>query len=161
MLTARAKALAMARAVEITDFDTLDSDRYLVTHCGSEKIAVCMSSVAQVYRPSGVTPLPRTTPPVWGLAAWRGRILTILSIGDCVPQSNAGLIAVLSQGAEVFAGMWVNEVEGETVITKDDIKPLGGISAGRETYLSGMTAEAVLMLSAGKLKAILERETPA
>ena len=151
----------MARPVEITDLDTLDSDRYLVSVCGQEKVAVRLSSVAEVYRPAGVTPLPRTSPPVWGLAAWRGRILTILQIGDCIPQSNAGLVVVLSQGAEVFAGFWVNEVEGEAVIVKDDIKPIGGMSAGRESFLSGMTGDAVLMLSAGKLKAVLERETPA
>ncbi len=126
--------------------------------CGRERIAIRLTSVAEVYRPVGVTPLPRPAPPVWGLAAWRGRIITIAKIGECAPDTGAGLVAVMSEGQDVYAGVWVNNIEGEINIGPSEIGEHDNIGAERAGFLNGITANAVLVLSGSKLKSILERE---
>ena len=161
ILVRRAQLLAAARPIDTTIADDADSERYLVAICGAERIAIRLTSVAEVYRPTGVTPLPRPRPPIWGLAAWRGRILTIAAIGGCAPDTGAGMVAVLTQGREVFAGVWVTDVEGEAAISGTEISAASGLSGVRQEFFTGMTADAVLLLDASGLKALLEREIPA
>ncbi len=158
ILAERARALAAARPEDAIAAEVRNSERYLMAVCGRERIAIRLTSVAEVYRPVGVTPLPRPTPPVWGLAAWRGRIITIAKIGECSPDAGAGLVAVMSEGQEVFAGVWLNNIEGEITLSPSEIGEHESASADREGFLSGITANAVLVLSGSKLKSILERE---
>jgi chemotaxis signal transduction protein len=161
ILDRRARALAAARPVEIVTADAGSSARYLVATCGGERLAILLTSVAEVYRPVGVTPLPRPRPPVWGLAAWRGRILTIAKVGEYAPDAGAGLVAVLSEGAEVFAGIWVNDVEGEITIAVSEITEPQNVSSARREFVSGVTANAVSILDAGRLKSALDRQPSA
>ena len=158
ILDRRARALATARPVEILAADAGNSARYLVATCGGERLAILLTSVAEIYRAVGVTPLPRPRPPVWGLAAWRGRILTIAKVGECAPDSGTGLVAVLSEGAEVFAGIWLNDVEGEITIAATEISEPQNMSSARGGFVSGVTAQAVSILDASRLKSVLERE---
>jgi len=71
------------------------------------------------------------------------------------------MVAVLTQGREVFAGVWVTDVEGEAAISGTEISAASGLSGVRQEFLTGMTADAVLVLDASGLKALLEREIPA
>ncbi|MEO5588202.1 MAG: chemotaxis protein CheW [Gemmatimonadaceae bacterium] len=160
VLARRARKLATARLADTTAAEAADSSRYLLATCGKERFAVALTSVAEVYRPAGVTPLPRTTPPLYGLAAWRGRILSISLIADTQPRPGAGLIAVLAVGEAVFGGVWVEQVEGEITFAESEIHDTEDLRGGREAYLSGVTGDAVLVLDAIKLKAVLERERP-
>lgn len=159
ILVRRARTLAMARSIDTSVDENAGANRYLVARCGNERIAVLLTSVAEVFRASSVTPLPRPTAPVWGLAAWRGRILTVANIGDCVPGSGPGMIAVMSDGSAAFAGIWINDVEEEVLIHTDDISSAKGLTGGREFFLTGTTGDAVLVLDSAQLKALLERET--
>ncbi|MEO5904485.1 MAG: chemotaxis protein CheW [Gemmatimonadaceae bacterium] len=160
ILVRRARSLARARAVDASVDENAGRDRYLVTRCGNERIAIRLTSLAEVYKPGSVTPLPRPTAPVWGLAAWRGRILTVVTIGDCLPGSGPGMIAVLAEGSAAFAGVWINDVEVEEYIADDDIVSARGMTGGREFFLTGTTGDAVLVLDATQLKVLLEREIP-
>ncbi len=160
ILEKRARALAAARSVNTVNEDTDASGRFLMGTCGSERIAVCLTSVAEVYRPAGVTPLPGVVAPLYGLAAWRGRIISIAVIGDCIPGKGAGMVAMLAVGEAVFAGIWLSQVEGEAAIAESDIHDADQVRGGRELFLTGVTGDAVLVLDAVKLKAALERDTP-
>lgn len=160
ILERRARSLATARAIDTRVDENAGADRYVIARCGNERIALLLSSVAEVFRPTSVTPLPRPTVPVWGLAAWRGRILTIVNIGDCLPGSGSGMIAVMAEGPAAFAGVWINDVEEEVLIKSDDISSAHGLKGGREFFLTGTTGNAVLVLDAAHLKVLLERETP-
>lgn len=161
ILVRRARSLAMARAIDTSVDENAGADRCLIVRCGNERIAVLLTSVAEVFRPVSVTPLPKPKAPAWGLAAWRGRILTVASIGDCTPGSGPGMIAVLTEGSTTFAGVWINDVEEEVLINRDDISSARGLTGGREIFLTGTTGDAVLVLGAAELKVLLERETPA
>lgn len=161
LLAKRARLLAAARPVDTTAVEVRNADRFLISRCGSERMAIRLTAVAEVYRPSGVTPLPKATPPVWGLASWRGRILTIVKTGEYAPDSGAGMVVVLAVGNEVFAGAWMSDVEEEVVIAPSDIHPVQRMSTGRDLFVSGITSDAVLILDIKALKAGLERETPA
>jgi len=161
ILARRARLLAAARPVDTTIAEEANSERYLVATCGAERIAIRLTSIAEVYRASSVTPLPRPRPPIWGLSAWRGRILTIAVIGECAPDAGAGMVAVLTQGREVFAGVWVTDVEGEAAILGSEISSTRGLTAERQRFITGMTSDAVLVFDAEGLKALLEREIPA
>ncbi|MEO7367257.1 MAG: chemotaxis protein CheW [Gemmatimonadaceae bacterium] len=160
ILVRRARSLAMARAIDTSVDENAGSDRYLIARCGNERFAVLLTSVAEVFRPGSVTPLPRPTVPAWGLAAWRGRILTVVKIGECIPGSGSGMIAVLTEGSTTFAGVWIDDVEEEVLINRDDISSARGLTGGREFFLTGTTGDAVLVLDAAQLKVLLERETP-
>lgn len=161
ILDRRARALATARPAEILAADAGNSERYLVATCGGERMAILLTSVAEVYRPVGVTPLPKPRAPVWGLAAWRGRILTIAKVGECAPDAGTGLVAVLGAGAEVFAGIWLNDVEGEITIAASEITEPQNATSARGDFVSGVTVQAVSILDAGRLKSVLEREPSA
>ncbi len=159
ILVRRARALASARAIDITFDENAGADRYLIARCSNERIAVLLTSVAEVFRPGSVTPLPRPKAPAWGLAAWRGRILTVANIGDCVPGSGPGMIVVMSDGSAAFAGVWINDVEEEILINRSAISSAKGLTGGREFFLTGTTGDALLVLDAAQLKVLLERET--
>lgn len=161
ILDRRARALASARPVHGLAPDSENSERYLLATCGGDRLAILLTSIAEVYRPIGVTPLPRPMPPVWGLAAWRGRILTVAKVGECAPDTGAGLLAVLTEGREVFAGIWLNDVEGEITIDATEISEPKNISEARRDFMTGVTVQAVLILDAIRLKAILERRPSA
>lgn len=81
------------------------------------------------------------------------------NIGECVPGSGPGMIAVLTEGSTAFAGIWINDVEEEVLINRDDISSAKGLTGGREFFLTGTTSDAVLVLDAAQLKVLLERET--
>ena len=158
ILAQRARALASARPDSAFSFDTAH-DHYLVVVCGADRFAVALESVAEVFRPLGVTPVPRAIPPLWGLTSWRGSILSVIVIGECLPAQGSGVIITLASGPRVIAGLWVDEVEGEIAIGKEEIHPPSVTTGMRDSLVSGVTSDAKSVFDAESLARLLDERT--
>ena len=160
ILQARAKALASARVASSSFIDTTH-DRYLILVCGSDRFAIALESVMEVFRPATVTPLPRAVPPLWGLTSWRGSILPVVLIDKSVPAQGSGVVVIIATGTRVIAGLWANEVEAEVAITEAEIHeapPSGGV---RELIVSGVTSDAKSVVDAVRLAQLLDERSVA
>ncbi len=158
ILVARAKALAVARG-DAGQSTESTGNRYLIAVCGADRFAIALESIAEVFRPSRVTPVPRSIPPLWGLTAWRGAILPVVVIGQSVPAAERGVIVTLAAGERIIAGLWADEVEGEMAIEGDDLHAAPVATGIREVLISGVTSDAVSVFDAGGLARMLDDRT--
>ncbi len=158
ILAQRARSLASARPDWALSTDTAH-DRYLVAVCGADRFAVALASVAEVFRPVSVTPTPRAIAPLWGLTSWRGSILSVIVIGECLPAQGSGVIITLASGPRVIAGLWADEVEGEIAIGNDEIHPASVTTGMRDSLVSGVTSDAKSVFDAGGLARLLDERT--
>ncbi len=158
ILAQRARALASARSDSTLSIETAH-DRYLVFVCGPDRFAVALESVAEVFRPVSVTPAPRAIAPLWGLTSWRGSILSVIVIGECLPAQGSGVMITLAAGPRVIAGLWVDEVEGETAIGKGEIHPPPVATGMRDSLVSGVTSDATSVFDAESLARLLDGRT--
>ena len=158
ILLERARALAADRPESGVAVSSAH-DRYLVAVCGADRLAIALESVAEVFRPISVTPTPRSIAPLYGLSSWRGSILPVVVIGESVPDQGSGVIVTLAAGSRIIAGLWVNEVEGEIAIGKDEIHPTGAATGIRESLVSGVTSDAKSVFDAGGLARLLDERT--
>ncbi len=160
ILEARAKALASAR-VASTSFIESAHDRYLIMVCGSDRFAIALESVIEVFRPAVVNPLPRAVPPLWGLTSWRGNILPIIVIDSSLPAQGSGVVVIIGSDTRVIAGLWANEVEAEAAIGIEEIHDAPPSAGIRELLVSGVTSDAKSVLSAASLVRLLDGRTRA
>jgi len=158
ILVQRAKALASARTISDASIDSA-ADRYLVVVCGEDTFAIALESVAEVFRPSTVTPLPRSIAPLWGLTSWRGRIMSVMVMGKCLPDQGKGVIVTLASGQRVIAGLWADDVEGEIAIGKDEIHAAPVATGIRAELVSGVTSDAKSVFDAESLARLLDERT--
>lgn len=158
ILDQRARALASARPDSALLIDTAH-DHYLVVISGADRFAIALESVAEVFRPVSVTPVPRANAPLWGLTSWRGSILSVIVIGESLPAQGSGVIVTLALGPRVIAGMWVDEVEGEIAIGKDEIHPVSTTTGMRGSLVSGVTSDAKSVFDAESLARLLDERT--
>jgi chemotaxis signal transduction protein len=160
ILQARAKALAAARMSSSSASD-LARDRYLVVLCGTDRFLVALESVVEVFRPSAVTPLPRSIAPLWGLTSWRGSILPIITIDQSLPTQGTGVVVIFASGTRVIAGLWAHEVEAEIAVEENEIHAAPATTGVREQLVSGVTSDAKSVLSAESLARLLDERTKA
>ena len=100
VLAGRARALAIPR---VQHDDAAEADRLdvLVFFIGEERLAMPLASIVAIIRAAVVTPLPRAVAPVYGVTAWRGRPLTVLSVGAVAAAGAAETrLIVLGEGRE-------------------------------------------------------------
>lgn len=158
ILVARARALAAARLDAASSIEST-GHRYLVALCGADRFAIALESVAEVFRPLRVTPVPRASPPLWGLTAWRGTILPVIVIGESLPAQDSGVIVTLASGQRVIAGLWADEVEGELAIGVDEIHTAPLETGLRELLVSGVTSDAKSVFDVESLARMLDERT--
>ncbi len=111
--------------------------------------------VLQVFRLLDLVPLPGAEPPVIGVTTWRGDLLTILDLRTVLGLPVAALndlsrvivlgterpeFGVLADAVLELVSLPVTEVR----VTPDGLGP-------KQDYVRGVTADAVLVLDAGKL----------
>lgn len=151
VLEERARALARAavpppagEALEVITF-TLANEIY----------AVESRLVVAVFRLTDLSPLPGAEPPVCGVTAWRGELLTMLDLRPLLGLSPTALndlsrVIVLGEERPAF-GVLADAVRELVILPASEVRePPEGTAAGRE-YLRGITGEAVLVLDAMKL----------
>jgi purine-binding chemotaxis protein CheW len=121
----------------------------------NEVYAVESRYVAAVFRLTGLSPLPGAEPPVFGVTAWRGELLTILDLRAALGLSITALndlswVIVLGEERPAF-GILADAVRELVNLPAFAVRePPEGIAAQRE-YLRGVTPDAVLVLEATKL----------
>jgi purine-binding chemotaxis protein CheW len=121
----------------------------------NETYAVESRYVHEVFRLVDLSPLPGAEPPVFGVAAWRGELLTILDLRAALGLSVAALndlsrVIVIGESRPVF-GILADAVRELIRLPAAEVRqPPEGAAAPRE-YLRGVTADAVLLLDAKQL----------
>lgn len=146
ILEARARTLAkplVAHDASAAD-DELDVLTFLV---GDERLAIPLDSIVAIVRSSVVTPLPRAVAPVYGVTAWRGRPLTVLSVGERSAQTNPeSRLIVLGDARRAVVGLLADAVDDTRLVRRSALSAARG--GARGLFAMGMTDDAVLVLDA-------------
>jgi chemotaxis signal transduction protein len=148
ILAARARILAAPRmALDQSPKDRLD---ILIFSIGTARLAMPLGSVIGIVRTAIVTPLPRAVAPVYGVTAWRGRPLTVLSLGGALAGNETERrVLVLGDARRAVAGLMVDSADETRVVARSE---LSALPAGpRGTPALGMTTDAVLVIDADAL----------
>ena len=146
LLASRARALATPRAVHdaVAEADMMDVLVFLI---GDERLAMPLSSIVAIIRAAVVTPLPRAVAPVYGVTAWRGRPLTVLSVGAMASSQDAdSRLIVLGDGRRAVVGLLADSVDETRVVARSALSPAH--AGARREMAMGVTDDAVLVLDA-------------
>lgn len=162
ILQARARALARPAAAA-PHADAIEVVTFAVAR---EQYAVESRHVVATFRVAAITPLPGARPPVVGLTAWRGDVLTLLDLRRLVGGSATGLddlghVIVLG-GRHVLLGVLADVVHGLARLAPDALLPVPAArarAAHAPTLLRGITRDAMLLLDADALLA-RQSDTP-
>ena len=144
VLEARARRLAVPLGTIDTDA-TADEIEMLLFLVGGEQLAIPLSAIVAIVRVALVTPLPRAVAPVYGVTAWRGRPLTVLSVGAPAAGARADeRLIVLGDGRRALAGLRADSADETRLVRKS---ALALATAGlRSVYAMGVTSDGVLVL---------------
>jgi purine-binding chemotaxis protein CheW len=147
------RARALARPLRMSA--PIDDLEVVTFALANERYAIESRYVFEVFRLEDLSPLPGAKPPVFGVTAWRGELLTILDLrtvlGLPVTALN-DLSRVLVLGADRPAfGILADAVQDLVRLPASEVRQLPeGVAAKRE-YLHGVTADAVLVLDVQQL----------
>jgi chemotaxis signal transduction protein len=146
LLASRARELAKPR-YEQDAAKAADMMEVLVFLIGDERLAMPLGSIVAIIRAAVVTPLPRAVAPVYGVTAWRGRPLTVLSVGAKAASHDADTrLIVLGDGRRAVVGLLADSVDETRVIARSQLSP--AMAGARRTMAMGVTDDAVLVLDA-------------
>ena len=151
VLEERARALARPVASRLP----VDMLKVITFALANEVYAIESRCVVAVGRLANLSPLPGAEPPVFGVTAWRGELLTILDLRQVLGISASALddlsyVIVLGEERAAF-GILADAMREVTTLPASAIRtPSEGVASRRE-YLRGITGEAVLVLDAGQL----------
>lgn len=155
ILEERARLLAIPR-VEDGQSPTADTLDILIFTIGDERLGLSLSSIVAIAIAGAVTPLPLSVAPVYGVTAWRGRSLTVLSLTENRRTGNANLI-VLGSDQRAAVGMLVDGVEETRSVARSR---LSAPHAGPRRELAiGLTDDGVLVLDAEKMLRMARTES--
>lgn len=146
LLAHRARALAKPRQVEdaAAAADQIDVLVFLI---GDERLAMPLTSIVAIIRAAVVTPLPRAVAPVYGVTAWRGRPLTVLSVGAMVKSHDSDTrLIVLGDGRRAVVGLLADSVDEAIVVARSTLSP--ALAGARRSMAMGVTGDGVLVLDA-------------
>jgi len=147
----RRRARALARApIESGEDAVADPLHLLVVSVDGERMALPIDRIAAISRASVPAPLPRAVAPVYGVAVWRGRPLTVLSIsaGEPVVGPDSRFV-VLGDARRADVALLVDEVDDVRVVPRESITAASP-SMRRVAFL-GITADAMLVVDASSL----------
>lgn len=151
VLEARARALARPVEKAITG-DTLE---LLTFALANETYALESRFVSAVFRLHDLALLPGAAPPVHGVTAWRGEVLTVLDLRAALGLSAAALndlsrVIVLGEDRPAF-GILADAVRDVVPCPTVDIRPVPESTGAQRHHLRGVTADALLVLDAAWL----------
>lgn len=151
VLEERARTLARP-AVSPPPGDTLE----LITFALANEVYGLESSyVWAVFRLADLSPIPGAEPPVFGVTAWRGGLLTILDLRPVLDLSVAALndlsrVIVVGNQRPAF-GILADAARELVRLPASEVRaPPEGLGPRRE-FLRGIAADAVLVLEAKHL----------
>lgn len=148
----QARAAALARPAAASPQNTIE---LMTFRLANETYAIESRYVTEVFPLSQLAALPGAKPPVFGVTAWRGRLLTVLDIRSILGVSataldDLGRVIVLGQERAVF-GILADAIDELVRLALSDVRePPEGVAVARE-YLRGVTGKALLVLDAEQL----------
>ena len=146
-----ARARRLAKPLESHDTSAVD-DAFdvLLFLVGDEQLALPLSAIVAIVRVGTITPLPRAVAPVYGVTAWRGRALTVLSVGAPGARTSADdRMIVLGDGRRALVGLRTDTADETRSVRKSALTP--AVGGARSKYAMGVTSDAVLVLDPGTL----------
>ncbi|MEP6621206.1 MAG: CheW domain-containing protein [bacterium] len=159
VLRARARVLAKPR-IEAGDGIAVDGIDALVVVVEQQRFAIPLERIAAIARASTIVPLPRAVAPVYGVIAWRGRTLTVLTLAGVAPElRDDSRFVVLGDARRVELAILVDAVEDAVRIPFTSITRTDGSS--RHAQASGVTNDAMLVLDVDALIRGRRNETTA
>ena len=135
-----------------TDIDDAGADatQGLVFRAGRSAFALPLEHLVEVYRPAGLSPVPRAAAPVVAAAAWRGRVLTVLSLGRAtVEMEETGRLLVVGDARRAAFALIADEVEDVRPIVRAALHAPSdqhAEGAARLPRALGVTEDAVVVL---------------
>lgn len=149
VLAERARVLALPLSA-LDDGTGAANEQVLIFRIGDTTLGVTMESVVAIVRAGMVTPLPRAQRPIFGIAAWRGRPLTVLMLDSRLPATDSTqFLIVLGDGRRAAAGVLVDEIEDTRSLDRDALSESG--SGPLSTFAIGITNDALLVLDAAQI----------
>ena len=149
LLAERARVLATPRA-QHDPAAAADKTDVLVFIVGTERLALPLESIVGVMRGAIIAPLPRAVAPVFGVSAWRGRPLTVLSLGARAASSGTeSRLIVLGSGRRAAVGLLTDSIDDTRVVSRSALTP--ALAGPRRHLAIGVTDDAVLVLDADLL----------
>lgn len=121
-----------------------------------ETYGIDTTYVREVYPLKDLTPLPCTPSFVAGIVNVRGKVLSVIDLKHLFELPAQGLtdlnrVIIISDGTMEF-GILADAIVGVRHIPVEEIQPsLPTLTGVREEYLSGITAERLVILDAAKL----------
>ena len=164
ILAARARALARPLAPTVGAAGT-DVPEVVVLGVARERWAVEARHVLAVFALRDLTPLPGAAPPIVGLTAWRGLVLTLADLRALAGGSAAGLddlgrVVVLGDDAPVV-GVLADRVDEVVRLPLAALRPVPAGRTAAAGLLRGVAADGLLLLDAAALLASLDDRVPA
>jgi chemotaxis signal transduction protein len=167
--TAASRALLDARAVFLArppdetaaEYEKSASDALVILEIrlGDERVGIPLAQIVEIYRPAALSAVPGARAPVAGVAAWRGRVLTVLDLASArsgaVTLGEAARVVVIGTGRAMF-GLFADEVEVVRSLDAGDLRPPENPSPARAGVVRGVTPDALVVLDA---QALLQRHT--
>ena len=148
LLESRARRLARPARAPYTDAGA--TIELLLVQVEEEQLVIPLSSIVAIARAGSIAPLPRAVRPVYGVTAWRGRPLTVLTLGAGRPaHTDETRLVVLGAGARAALGIVVDAVHDVARTTSAELTPPG--LGPRHAYSLGITPEGLLVVSGEKL----------
>ncbi len=146
VLEERARRLAQVPAAA-PEGDTLEVITFALAN---ETYAIESRYVLEVFRLVDLSPLPGAEPPVYGVTAWRGMLLTVLDLRPVLGLSVAALndlsrVIVLGEQRAAF-GILVDAAWELVRLPASSIRKAPAGLAAQPEYIHGITDEAVLIL---------------
>jgi purine-binding chemotaxis protein CheW len=155
-LVLQERAIALARVTaERRGASQGQTQELVVFELAREHYGIEIQFVQSVFRLGELALLPGASAPLYGLTAWRGRLLSILDLRLVLGLPVRGLSdlsRVIVLGAEQPAfGILADSVAGLRVLQKEEIRtPVEGVMPRRELVI-GLTNDALIVLDAAAI----------
>jgi purine-binding chemotaxis protein CheW len=152
------KARAVTLAQELEHEANADYVEVVVFVLAYETYGIDTDYVREVYPLKDLTPLPCTPSFVAGIINVRGKVLSVIDLKHLFELPTQGLtdlnrVIIISDDIMEF-GILADAILGVRHIPVEEIQPsLPTLTGVREDYLSGITAERLVILDAAKLLA--------
>ena len=156
VLAQRARQLArpLSEGESSVSFAAGNGTSLLVIKVGSERIGIALDHIIEVHRTAALTPIPGAGPPVLGVIAWRGRVLTVLDIAHDrtgpVAISDTTRILVLGQRRGSF-GVVADDVEDVHDVDVADAAPVDDVAPTHRDFVRGVMTDALVVLDVSAL----------
>src|SRR5690606_14684400 len=127
----------------------------LVFAVGGQSYAVESRYVVHVFPLRELTRLPGAAPPLFGVTAWRGSLLTLVDLREVLgvagrPLPDLGRVVVLG-GERAEFGVLVDTVHEIATLLEAEIRPLPAGGERERRYVRGLVRDGVQVLDGGEL----------